>query len=175
MVKALVSCVFGRLLAEGRAEQGDLVGKRLRHMARQRSLECCQRRMPSQVWAGACCLNTYRRPATPTLAAFWRRSSMSLVLLTGLSMSCRFAPLSVGRVQDGQLFCRYHGWGFEGSQEGRCISNPQADGPKAEMTTMQSSRSCLKTYPSQVSHFCGEMPPVLDAAKRSGGIAKIQL
>ncbi|BDA48006.1 Protein TIC 55, chloroplastic [Coccomyxa sp. Obi] len=62
----------------------------------------------------------------------------------------RFAPLSVGRVQDGQLFCRYHGWGFEGGQEGRCVCNPQADGPKAEQTTMQSSRSRLETYPCQV-------------------------
>ncbi len=67
------------------------------------------------------------------------------------SVLYRFAPLSVGRVEGGQLFCRYHGWGFEGGEVGRCTSNPQADGPKAELTIMQSSRSCLQTYPAQVS------------------------
>ncbi|CAK0784783.1 hypothetical protein CVIRNUC_007987 [Coccomyxa viridis] len=62
----------------------------------------------------------------------------------------RFAALSVGRVEDGQLFCRYHGWGFKGGEEGRCSCNPQAVGPEAETTVLNSSRSRLQTYPSQV-------------------------
>ena len=62
----------------------------------------------------------------------------------------RFAALSVGRVEDGQLFCRYHGWGFKGGQEGRCSCNPQAVGPEAEATVLNSSRSRLQTHPSQV-------------------------
>lgn len=64
--------------------------------------------------------------------------------------ACRFAALSVGRVEDGQLFCRYHGWGFKGGEEGRCSCNPQAVGPEAETTVLNSSRSRLQTYPSQV-------------------------
>ena len=64
--------------------------------------------------------------------------------------ACRFAALSVGRVEDGQLFCRYHGWGFKGGEEGRCSCNPQAVGPEAEATVLNSSRSRLQTYPSQV-------------------------
>ena len=44
--------------------------------------------------------------------------------------ACRFAALSVGRVEDGQLFCRYHGWGFKGGEEGRCSCNPQAVGAR---------------------------------------------
>ena len=64
--------------------------------------------------------------------------------------SCRFAALSVGRVEDGQLFCRYHGWGFMGGEEGRCSCNPQAVGADAEATVMNSRRSRLETYPSQV-------------------------
>lgn len=63
----------------------------------------------------------------------------------------RFAALSAGRVEDGQLFCRYHGWGFKGGQEGRCSCNPQAVGPEAEATVLNSSRSRLQTHPSQVS------------------------
>ena len=34
----------------------------------------------------------------------------------------RFAPLSAGAVEQGKLFCGYHGLGFDGS--GRCIHNP---------------------------------------------------
>ncbi len=56
----------------------------------------------------------------------------------------------MGRVEDGQLFCRYHGWGFKGGEEGRCSCNPQAVGAEAEATVMNSSRSRLETYPSQV-------------------------
>lgn len=63
---------------------------------------------------------------------------------------CRFAALSVGRVEGGQLFCRYHGWGFKGGQEGRCSCNPQAVGAEAEATVLNSSRSRLESHPSQV-------------------------
>lgn len=43
----------------------------------------------------------------------------------------RFAPLSLGRVEDGALQCPYHGLRYGG--DGRCIHNPHGDGaiPKA--------------------------------------------
>lgn len=63
---------------------------------------------------------------------------------------CRFAPLSVGRVEGGQLVCRYHGWAFEGEPEGRCVACPQAVDARAEATVRESSRSRLHMYPSQV-------------------------
>lgn len=36
----------------------------------------------------------------------------------------RFAPLSRGRVRDGRLHCRYHGWSFDGDGAGHCPSQP---------------------------------------------------
>jgi nitrite reductase/ring-hydroxylating ferredoxin subunit len=41
----------------------------------------------------------------------------------------RLAPLSEGRVVDGQLVCSYHGWTFEGS--GKCVRVPQVGERKA--------------------------------------------
>lgn len=39
----------------------------------------------------------------------------------------RNAPLSMGRVKEGELECRYHGWRFDGS--GRCVAIPGIDSP----------------------------------------------
>ena len=58
--------------------------------------------------------------------------------------------MSVGRIEEGQLICRYHGWRFEGGQEGRCTACPQASDASAEVTVRQSSRSRLEMHPSQV-------------------------
>eukprot|EP00884_Botryococcus_braunii_P022855 jgi/Botrbrau1/9253/Bobra.180_1s0011.1 len=60
----------------------------------------------------------------------------------------RLARLSDGRIDNGKLECRYHGWVFDA--DGKCVQNPQADGPAAEATTLASSRSCLKRYPTRV-------------------------
>ncbi len=65
-------------------------------------------------------------------------------------------------MEDGQLFCRYHGWGFKGGEEGRCSCNPQAVGTEAEATVLSSSRSRLETYPSQVlPPLCIDQPASL--------------
>jgi phenylpropionate dioxygenase-like ring-hydroxylating dioxygenase large terminal subunit len=46
------------------------------------------------------------------------------------------------------LECRYHSWQFD--EKGKCVSNPQADGPKAEALVTTNSRSCLQSYPTRV-------------------------
>jgi Rieske [2Fe-2S] domain len=51
-------------------------------------------------------------------------------------------------LDNGKLECRYHGWVFDA--EGKCVSNPQADGLRAEATVTASQRSCLKRYPTRV-------------------------
>ena len=58
--------------------------------------------------------------------------------------------MSVGRIEAGSLICRYHGWRFEGGQEGRCTACPQASDAGAETTVRESSRSRLEMHPSQV-------------------------
>lgn len=49
--------------------------------------------------------------------------------------------MSEGRMDNGVLECRYHGWQF--NAKGDCIANPQSDGP---------ARACLTLYPTQVWH-----------------------
>ncbi|NCO76268.1 MAG: Rieske 2Fe-2S domain-containing protein [Cyanobacteria bacterium] len=60
----------------------------------------------------------------------------------------RLAPLSSGRINDhGLLECPYHGWTFSG--KGSCESIPQQ--PSGEKRH-QSSRACVKSYPSAIAH-----------------------
>ncbi len=40
-----------------------------------------------------------------------------------LSLADRLAPLSEGRIQNGNLACNYHGWEFD--RKGACLANPQ--------------------------------------------------
>lgn len=40
-----------------------------------------------------------------------------------LSLTDRLAPLSEGRIQNGNLACNYHGWEFD--RKGACLANPQ--------------------------------------------------
>ena len=58
----------------------------------------------------------------------------------------RLAPMSVGRVENNQLVCRYHGWRFEG--EGRCAACPQALNDASAL--QDSSRARLRMHPAQV-------------------------
>ncbi len=44
----------------------------------------------------------------------------------------RHAPLSGGKIVEGQLQCRYHGWRFDGT--GKCISIPGSTGPVPRCT-----------------------------------------
>eukprot|EP00884_Botryococcus_braunii_P002003 jgi/Botrbrau1/11803/Bobra.0224s0009.1 len=76
----------------------------------------------------------------------------------------RFARMSVGRLDQGVLECRSHGWAFDGT--GKCIRNPQAETEKARATTCKSKRSCLRTFPTMVVDELlfvfpqeGEVPP----------------
>ena len=47
--------------------------------------------------------------------------------------------------------CSYHGWRFNG--EGQAVSIPQAyfQSPEVEKAACNSERSCVKTFPAQVS------------------------
>ena len=60
----------------------------------------------------------------------------------------RLAALSSGRLEDGILTCRYHGWAFSG--DGGCVANPQAADAKAEATVCSSARARLQTLPCKV-------------------------
>lgn len=53
----------------------------------------------------------------------------------------KLAPMSEGRMDNGVLECRYHGWQF--SSEGSCIANPQSGRP---------AKACLDMYPTQLKH-----------------------
>lgn len=57
----------------------------------------------------------------------------------------RAAALSEGRVRDGKLECLYHGWQFEGSKDGNCVSIPQLS-----ETAKIPKRSCLRMREVQV-------------------------
>jgi len=60
----------------------------------------------------------------------------------------RFAPLSLGRIVDGQLLCSYHGWRFGG---GECTDIPQLPpGPLKEAACKQ-EKACPSAYPCTVS------------------------
>ncbi len=60
----------------------------------------------------------------------------------------RLAALSSGRLEDGILTCRYHGWAFSG--DGSCVANPQAADAKAEATVCGSARARLASLPCRV-------------------------
>ncbi|KAF5843469.1 Rieske [2Fe-2S] iron-sulfur domain-containing protein, partial [Dunaliella salina] len=61
----------------------------------------------------------------------------------------RFAPLSEGRIVDGQLMCSYHGWRF--GKGGECTDIPQLPpGPPKEAACKQ-RKACASAYPSTVS------------------------
>jgi len=47
--------------------------------------------------------------------------------------------MSEGRMDNGVLECRYHGWQF--NAQGSCIANPQSGRP---------AKACLDMYPAQV-------------------------
>lgn len=53
----------------------------------------------------------------------------------------RFAPLSAGRIEGNNVYCGYHGLGFNG--EGECIKNPHGG---------ISSRLTVKSYPVEERH-----------------------
>ncbi|KAL4855799.1 Pheophorbide a oxygenase [Chlorella vulgaris] len=58
----------------------------------------------------------------------------------------RLAPLSEGRVVDGQLVCSYHGWRFEGS--GKCVRVPQAMDARSEAAACSNRRACATSFPT---------------------------
>ena len=60
---------------------------------------------------------------------------------------CRLAALSEGWLDNGQLQCRYHGWGFDGS--GQCTHCPQAS-PELEERITSTPRGNLQTFPTLV-------------------------
>jgi len=64
----------------------------------------------------------------------------------------RAAALSIGRIEGGNLECRYHGWQFDGA--GKCVEIPQLFKADADMLNDRSStvakKSCVKSFPTAV-------------------------
>jgi phenylpropionate dioxygenase-like ring-hydroxylating dioxygenase large terminal subunit len=61
----------------------------------------------------------------------------------------KLAQLSLGSInQEGNLVCRHHGWCFD--QQGKCINIPMLKEQKALKTAINSDRSQVTTYPTQV-------------------------
>ena len=56
--------------------------------------------------------------------------------------------MSEGRMDNGVLECRYHGWQF--SADGGCVANPQASEAQ-KAGSVGSPTTCLRTFPTQVS------------------------
>ncbi|NBF00895.1 Rieske 2Fe-2S domain-containing protein [Pseudomonas sp. Fl5BN2] len=52
----------------------------------------------------------------------------------------RFAPLSAGRVRDGQIQCPYHGWRFD--PQGRCTHLPGQEQQRCSQPLLQPLHSC---------------------------------
>ncbi|EIE20742.1 hypothetical protein COCSUDRAFT_67210 [Coccomyxa subellipsoidea C-169] len=56
----------------------------------------------------------------------------------------RYAPLSEGRVKDGDIQCAYHGWQYNG--QGQCTRIPQAE----DASACCSSSACVEAFPVQL-------------------------
>ncbi|CAJ1367117.1 unnamed protein product, partial [Effrenium voratum] len=78
----------------------------------------------------------------------WKDDSGEWVCTGGICPH-RLAPLARGRVQNGQLMCRFHGWCFKG--DGLCAKVPMAEGDdKAEKRLIGTACSKLDLYPTKV-------------------------
>lgn len=64
--------------------------------------------------------------------------------------SHRLAPLSEGRVEDGNIMCCYHGWHFD--SQGKCTKIPQIDDPKAHAFSCSQQSARINVYPTKVQH-----------------------
>ncbi len=74
-----------------------------------------------------------------SMSAVYRGNTLPASLTCFCSLA-RLAPMSEGRMDNGVLECRYHGWQFS-AQDGSCIANPQSGRP---------AKACLDMYPTQV-------------------------
>jgi phenylpropionate dioxygenase-like ring-hydroxylating dioxygenase large terminal subunit len=62
----------------------------------------------------------------------------------------RGVPLSEGRIEKtNELLCAYHAWKFNG--DGKCTSIPQSRTKEKEFSLINSPKSCVKSYPTQVN------------------------
>lgn len=60
----------------------------------------------------------------------------------------RLAPLSEGRIQNGNLACNYHGWEFD--RKGACLANPQS-GMLASDPICKADKAKARAFPVQVA------------------------
>lgn len=60
----------------------------------------------------------------------------------------RLAPLSTGKVCDGTLVCRFHGWRFDST--GACVEVPMATNPNAAARLCGSAKTAVGSYPVRV-------------------------
>ena len=74
---------------------------------------------------------------------FWRNKNKKVNCVLD-SCPHRSAPLSVGRVINGTLECKYHGWKFE--EEGKCSFIPSAPQASPPLSSHCSTFPCLEKY-----------------------------
>ncbi|GAX76051.1 hypothetical protein CEUSTIGMA_g3494.t1 [Chlamydomonas eustigma] len=91
----------------------------------------------------------------------------------------RLAPLSEGRVENGQLHCAYHGWQF--NSKGSCMKIPQIADAEKHANSCSSSRCSVRNYPVNVSQgllwilpLPGPMGEAAAAAKPSPGVPELE-
>ncbi|CEM09956.1 unnamed protein product [Vitrella brassicaformis CCMP3155] len=80
----------------------------------------------------------------------------------------RMAPLSEGRIVEGNVECPYHGWRFEGSTGG-CTAIPQAQ-PDTPLPI--GTRACATIFPCQEQQGLVWVRPTPDTQQQHGGGAE---
>ena len=73
----------------------------------------------------------------------WKPNSKEFVVQDDICPH-RLAPLSEGRIDNGNIQCGYHGWEF--NCQGLCEKIPQSDNEKTFLSSFK-----LKTYPIKIS------------------------
>ena len=103
----------------------------------------------------------------------WRSKDNGIVHCADDVCPHRSAALSEGRVRDGKLECYYHGWQYDGNNNGKCNSIPQL-----EKNAQIPKRACLKMRECRVEEgivwvWMGEEAPLVDPPMQGDGLEEM--
>jgi phenylpropionate dioxygenase-like ring-hydroxylating dioxygenase large terminal subunit len=103
----------------------------------------------------------------------WRSKDNGIVHCADDVCPHRSAALSEGRVRDGKLECYYHGWQYDGNNNGKCNSIPQLE-KKAQIP----KQACLKMRGCRVVEgivwvWMGEEAPLTDPPMQGDGLEEM--
>lgn len=103
----------------------------------------------------------------------WRSEDNGIVHCANDVCPHRSAALSEGRLRDGKLECYYHGWQFDGKNDGKSNFIPQL-----EKDAQIPKKACLKMRECQVVEgivwvWMGEEIPTTDPPKQGDGMEEI--